>query len=153
MNFLDHASYHGLIIRHLIADDRWHRCPTTDHPKKKNGAYIFDGEKGAVQNWATMQDIALFRPERTERVSRNTWRAHVRNSFAAEAVRHELARRNAEALIKECVRKTHPYTKAKGFPLVRGLVHPGGDLIIPMREFSNYYGVVNTAQRIAPDGS
>ena len=51
MNFESFAEQHGLIIDSLI-QDRWVRVPTTDHPHKKNGSYIWDGYTGAVQNWA-----------------------------------------------------------------------------------------------------
>jgi putative DNA primase/helicase len=28
------------------------RVPTDDHPRKLNGAYIFDGQRGAIINFA-----------------------------------------------------------------------------------------------------
>lgn len=151
MSFIDHARAHGLVIRHLIADDRWHRCQTTDHPKKKNGAYIYDGTKGAVQNWATMQAIALFRPEGVQRVPRENYRSFVRNSLLRERSRQFDAAIKAREIVRDCARKTHPYLKLKGFPLVRGLVHPSGDLVIPMWEFNTW--VLNSVQRISPAGT
>ena len=51
MNFERFAELHGLIIDSLVSD-RWTRCSTVDHPHKKNGSYIYEGNKGAVQNWA-----------------------------------------------------------------------------------------------------
>ena len=51
MDFYRFAETHGLIIRDLVMD-RWVRVPTIDHPGKRNGAYIFNGNSGAVQNWA-----------------------------------------------------------------------------------------------------
>ena len=41
MNFEQFAEMHGLIIRRLMLD-KWVRVPTLDHPKKMNGAYIFE---------------------------------------------------------------------------------------------------------------
>lgn len=43
----------GLLPRAIIADGKWRRCPTEDHPKKRNGAYILhpDG-RGYWRNWA-----------------------------------------------------------------------------------------------------
>ena len=51
MTFQSFAEQHGLIIDHLVYD-KWTRVPTLDHPKKKNGSYIYDGKSGAVLNWA-----------------------------------------------------------------------------------------------------
>ena len=51
MNFERFAEMHGLIIQSLTFD-KWTRVPTISHPHKKNGAYIYDGKTGAVQNWA-----------------------------------------------------------------------------------------------------
>ena len=42
MSFVAHAQAHGLIINHAIPDGRWHRVPTVDKPRKRNGAYIFE---------------------------------------------------------------------------------------------------------------
>jgi len=52
MTFEQFAIEHGLLINELIFD-RWVRVGTVDHPNKKNGAYIFDGRKGALINFAT----------------------------------------------------------------------------------------------------
>ena len=60
MSFVAHAQAHGLIINHAIPDGRWHRVPTVDKPRKRNGAYIFDGNSGVVKNWATMESFARY---------------------------------------------------------------------------------------------
>ena len=44
MSFQAFAEQHGLIIDHLVYD-RWTRVPTLDYPKKRNGSYIFDGQR------------------------------------------------------------------------------------------------------------
>jgi hypothetical protein len=49
VNFSAFASAHGLRIRQVLDDGRWHRVPTDDKPRKRNGAYVFDGQSGAVQ--------------------------------------------------------------------------------------------------------
>ena len=51
MTFEDFARLHGLMLDHVI-EGRWVRVPTEDHPRKKNGAYIFDGRSGLIQNHA-----------------------------------------------------------------------------------------------------
>lgn len=152
MSFLQHAEVHGLLIRDLIADGRWHRCPTADHPKKRNGAYAFDGLRGAVQNWATMQDVAVYRLEGQTRVERSVYRAQNRKAAEDERARQGRARLEAMRIIRECERAPHAYLIAKGFPDLQGLVHSSGDLIIPMRDIVDY-GVVNSVQRISPGGA
>ncbi len=152
MSFLRHAEAHGLLIRDLIADGRWHRVPTSDHPKKRNGAYAFDGLRGACQNWATMQDVAVYRPDGESRVSRTQYRAQVKAAVEADRQRQARAKVEAARILRDCTRELHPYLAAKGFPDLQGLVHLSGDLIIPMRDFSDY-GTVNTLQRISPGGA
>lgn len=152
MSFTQHAQAHGLLIRDLIADGRWHRVPTLDHPKKRNGAYAFDGERGAVQNWATMQDVAVYRPESTQRIERAVYRQVQRKAVEDDRRRQQEARQQATRLIAECERATHPYLAQKGFPDLQGLVHSSGDLMIPMRDVSDY-GTVNSLQRISPTGA
>lgn len=152
MSFMAHASAHGLMIRDLIADGRWHRVPTSDHPKKRNGAYAFDGIRGAVQNWATMQDVAVYRPDGSTQVSRLDYRAQARKAVLADRERQARAKIEASRILRECERLPHPYLAAKGFPDLQGLVHPSGDLIVPMRDI-HAYGVVNTLQRISPGGA
>lgn len=152
MNFIQHAEAHGLVLRDLHPDGRWHRVPTTDHPNKRNGAYVFDGQFGAVQNWATMQEVALFRPDGVDRVSRLQYKKMAKATIEEDRQRHEKARQEANAIIRECQRGEHPYLVSKGFPAAQGLIHPSGDLIIPMRDFK-HYGTVNGIQRISQGGA
>ena len=60
MNFIDYASVHGLQIDRLQGDNCWHRVRTNDKPHKRNGCYIFDGSRGALKNWATMESFATW---------------------------------------------------------------------------------------------
>jgi len=151
MTFMEHAAAHGLIIERLVADGQWHRVPTTDHKHKRNGAYAFNGTHGAIQNWATMQDVAVWKPENNSTVDRHAYREQNRKAAIQQQKRHDAARHEAARIIRECIRGTHPYLAAKGFPDAQGLIYDD-DLIIPMREFQNY-GIVNGVQKIAPDGT
>lgn len=152
MSFLAHAAAHGLRIRELLADGRWHRCPTEDKPKKKNGAYVLDDRGGCVINFATMVQGSIWRPDGTaERVDRQALRRMMRQSAEQERRRHEEARHLAEDMLKRAVLNKHPYLAAKGFPEEVGLVLDD-ELLIPMREF-RLYKQVNSLQRIAADGS
>jgi putative DNA primase/helicase len=54
MRFEDAIYAGGLRTQEVIADGRWHRCPTSDHPRKKNGAYRIepDRRRGWFRDWA-----------------------------------------------------------------------------------------------------
>ena len=62
MRFEDFCAAHGLIVGSLI-EGRWVRVPTTDHPKKKNGAYKYLGDVGFVQNHATEVESSTWTPD------------------------------------------------------------------------------------------
>jgi len=60
----------GLRPRDIVADGRWRRCATDDHPRKKNGAYILypDG-RGFWRNWATESDLNAWRDDQRMRTA------------------------------------------------------------------------------------
>lgn len=152
MSFLDHACNHGLVIVDLIADGRWHRTSTVDKPRKKNGAYCFDGARGVVINFATMVNAVAWRDGgRTSPVDRSAIRKMQMQGRTEENHKHAEARVVAASMIGRATFEVHPYLAAKGFPRERGLVLDG-ELLIPMRDFS-LYKQLNSVQRIAADGS
>jgi hypothetical protein len=74
MTFLDFAAEHGLLIDNLV-EGRWARVKTTDHPKKRNGAYKFLGDVGFVQNHATMEKVAVWQADgKVEKIDRSAMR-------------------------------------------------------------------------------
>ena len=99
MSFVAHAQAHGLIINHAIPDGRWHRVPTVDKPRKRNGAYIFDGNSGVVKNWATMESFARY----GEKVSQ--FIKYFDNT--EETIRHERAAQLAEQLVSRATHMEH----------------------------------------------
>lgn len=152
MTFHEHAAGHGLIIEDLFADGRWHRCRTEDKPRKKNGAYLWDGARGVVINFATMIHGAVFRPDgRAEQVDRAAIRAMQAQHRAEDGRRQAEARALAEGMVARAQVTTHPYLTAKGFPEETGLVLDG-ELLVPMRSFG-LYKQINSVQRIAADGT
>ena len=155
-DFLSFAESHGLIIPHLEAG-RWVRVKTEDKQSKRNGAYKFLGDVGFVQNHATMTEVAVWHSDRKpERVDREEFARRLSAKRAADRQAEEAsrahARSEAQALIAACASGPHPYLARKGFPTAQALIHPCGDLIIPMREYTDY-GTVNSAQRISPEGT
>lgn len=134
MRFEDFARQYGLIINYLVYD-KWTRVPTEDHPHKRNGAYIFDGYRGAVQNWATMDKPISWKSDTKIGSIPNIKDKILR----ADQDRQELANKAAKKaglILRQCTTKEHPYLKSKGFPDEVGNVwdtEDGSTLVIPMR--------------------
>lgn len=141
MSFVAHAQAHGLMINYAIPDGKWHRVPTVDKPRKRNGAYLFDGNSGVVKNWATMDTFARY-GEKVNQIIKYF-------DDSEERIKHARAAKQAMALIKSAVVMNHPYLTAKGFPKATGLV-VGEELIIPMRDYKTQ--VITGAQRIKGGG-
>jgi putative DNA primase/helicase len=144
MSFEQFAHQHGLIIDHLVYD-KWTRVKTTDHPNKKNGCYIFNGDSGAVLNWAVHEKAILWRGE-----ARNDplYRVKVQKSKDDIKERNQKAAGKAGWILKQAVKSTHPYLAKKGFPDEKGLVWDGL-LAIPMRIDEELVGL----QLIDSDGN
>lgn len=152
MDFISHAQNHGLIIDRLISDGRWHRVPTTDKPRKRNGAYLFDGLRGVVKNWATMEDFSSW-PERKEKVAPvdhlKLQRIRKENELKIQE-QYKRAAILAEYHINNANLGKHEYFKRKGFKDEIGLILKD-DLIIPMRDFRTQRLI--SLQRITSGGS
>jgi putative DNA primase/helicase len=147
MSFENFAQSHGLIIKDLELN-KWIRVPTTDHPHKRNGSYIFDGERGAVQNWA-MHDkpVTWFSDTRV-------WvddAEYKKKREAAENKKIDLQKKAASKgawILKNSAISTHPYLTKKGFPDETGYVW-NDLLVIPTR----LDGKLTGCQLIAADGT
>lgn len=151
-DFVSFARAHGLELDYAIPDGRWHRCKTTDKPRKKNGAYLFDGQRGVVKNFATMDSYAAFRDgAHIGQINKAELRARRAISEAETKAKQDEARLTAQRMVADAKLSTHPYLTAKGFPQEKGLVL-NDELLIPMREFS-LYKRLNSVQRITADGS
>ena len=144
MNFQQFAEQHGLVIDSLILD-RWVRVPTTDHPRKKNGAYIYDGRGGAIINFAMHEHHITFRSD--EPYKPDPMMAERRRQAEQNRLKQQQAAADKAAFIlKSSTLAPHPYLKRKGFDDA-GYVWRDS-LIIPMRVGRALVG----CQLIAPDG-
>lgn len=151
MSFIQHAIAHGLLLEHAISDGRWHRVKTVDKPRKRNGAYLYDGRHGVVRNWATMHDYATYREDGTaERVSMRDYRELQRAAHERQAHRWADAQIIAQDMLKRAAWANHPYLARKGFSteFVWALED---ELLVPMRDFKT--NVLNSLQRITSDGT
>jgi putative DNA primase/helicase len=113
MNFEAFAEQHGLIIDHIV-HDRWTRVPTTDKPQSKNGAYIWDGRSGAVQNWALHEKPLTFRDRKIISIDPD-WRSRKEKLDQDRVKRQEGAAKKAAWIMHNAVKRPHPYMVKKGF--------------------------------------
>ena len=106
-----------------------------DHPHKRNGAYIFDGNRGAVQNWATMEKPVTWKSD-TDSRSLPIIRQKILKADQERQILADKAAKKAGWILHQCTLKTHPYLEKKGFPDEVGNVWESDDgniLVIPMR--------------------
>jgi len=129
VNFQQFAEQHGLMIDSLILD-RWVRVPTVDHPKKRNGAYIWDGREGALINFAVHDKHVLYRSD--EPWKPDPQAAAKRRQMEQERLKRQASAANKAAwILNQASLMQHPYLIRKGFE-DKGYVWRGS-LVLPMR--------------------
>lgn len=148
MSFIQFAESHGLMLRDFRSDGVWHRVPTTDKPKKRNGAYMCDGSIIVVQNWGTMQSAVVLKDGKASEYTK----AVRKERIVSQEESYQKAAIEAKRELELATQQTHDYLMRKGFHEATGNVNACGELLIPMRDFA-HYGKLNSLQRIAPDGS
>jgi putative DNA primase/helicase len=140
LEFIEFARQNGLILN-SVTQGGIHRCPTLDHPLRRNGAYHFGGVWGWIQNHAEHQEIILWtdQKERTEEEKLAFMRQVERdkNQLAKERrANHQRAAQKASTILSECVHEPHAYLDSHGLKDLPGLVwHKTPEenlLIIPM---------------------
>lgn len=134
--FVNFAQAHGLLIGDLYASERIRRCPTETNPRKKNGAYYWDGERGYVFAWDGEAKAQWYhdphaRPWTPEQKA--AWQAKRRAADAEQARGQQRAAYRAAELMRAATPGKHNYLALKGFPDVQGLVQEDGSLLVPMR--------------------
>ena len=145
MNFQQFAEQHGLMIDSLILD-RWVRVPTVDHPKKRNGAYIWDGREGALINFAVHDKHVLYRSD--EPWKPDPQAAAKRRQMEQERLKRQASAANKAAwILNQASLMQHPYLIRKGFE-DKGYVWRGS-LVLPMRVENRLVG----CQLIDADGT
>ena len=135
-SFIEFARAHGVLIDRLPAQGTWHRYPTADHPKTRNGVVMYAEHYGVVRNFATMSEHATWRGQ-----AANVIDFALKREFYAKAKKEEEATRQAASdkakwIINQCKMEPHEYLANKGFPMEAGLVWTRDEqklLIIPMR--------------------
>lgn len=138
MDFRSFARVHGVEIGDLRAGDKIHRCPTTEHPASRNGAYFFDGYRGWAQNWETGEPAQWWNDPNAKPwndAEKREWALRRRVAEADQAKAHALASKKASVMIAQATRGNHPYLREKGLADVDALIGQAGELLIPMRDF------------------
>lgn len=133
-DFISFAKALGIIITSAPPIGVWRRYPTVDHPKKRNGAIKFMGDHAFVQNWATDQDVQVWKGNASVDMARA-------RKLADEADRRrrqqqDTAARKAGWIMHQTQIAKHPYLEAKGFAEEQGNVWANDGmriLVIPMR--------------------
>lgn len=153
MNFMQFATASGLIVRDIVPDGRIRRCATVDHPRRKNGAYMFNGEWGFVQNWATDPEPQIWQGDQSTAKPVDPARLRELAARRAEEIRigQERAAKHAEHILSNCELTQHAYLDRKGFPEELGLVDDEKRLLIPMRDCQDYRRTLSV-QRITTEG-
>lgn len=125
-SFLHFALENGLIITRLV-HYQIGRCPTVDHPNKNNGAFLYCGEWGWVQNHAIHTEIICWSDgikrsqEEQEKLNKKMEKS---KAFLATEIqlKHSEAAKKANLIINRCMVSKHAYLDKKGFPDIQGLV-------------------------------
>ena len=117
--FQEFAASNGVLIDSLI-HGKIVRCPTSDHPAKRNGAFLFNHDYGWCQNWATHAEPIFWKDEskRTEEQQAALERkiAKSREEYARNRDKTvQEAARKARWILGECELTEHKYIQRKGF--------------------------------------
>lgn len=137
MDFIDFARIHGVDARGVTPSDRIQRVPTVGKPRSKNGAVLWDGERGWVMDWSAGGEIHWYGEDRaagwTDEQRREWARKREAQRLGEEQNRQRAARRAADLLARTTLTE-HGYLCLKGFPDLKGLVLPDEVLMVPMRD-------------------
>ena len=132
--FIEFAKAHGVLIDYLPPIGLWKRYPTTDHPKTRNGAALFNEHYGVVRNFATMSEHATWRGQAPLIIDKVARSAFIATAKKEDEVKRRNAANKATWIIGQCKMMPHEYLANKGFPMEAGLVWVEKNLlIIPMR--------------------
>ncbi|MFV0675548.1 toprim domain-containing protein [Variovorax sp. tm] len=141
MSFIDFARAHGVEIdpAKLHRSDKIQRCGTTEKPRSKNGAYLWDGQSGWVYAWDADAQVHWYNDPDAKPFTeedKKAWRARREALRAATEQGYAAAAKKAAELLALAKPGPHDYLYRKGLPNAQGLCLPDGGLLVPMRDFS-----------------
>lgn len=136
MSFINFARAHGVEIHDLYPSEKIRRCGTVEHPRSKNGAYFWDGQRGFVWNWAAEAKAQWFNDASAQpwtEADKAAWRAKRSAASSQQSDDHRRAAIRADEMMRSAKTAEHNYLHSKGFPTTLGFVAADGALLIPMR--------------------
>lgn len=138
--FIDFARAHGVEVdpAKLYSSEMVKRCGTSVHPRSKNGAYFWDGQRGWVFAWDGEARVHWFNDPNAKpwtEEEKRAWRAKRDAQRRATEEGYARAARTAAELLRQTQPGTHNYLHLKGFPNEQGLCLPDGALLVPMRDW------------------
>jgi putative DNA primase/helicase len=136
MTFTQFAALYGLILPDLYPSDKIRRCATEAHPRREDGAYLWNGERGWVQDWSVSDERHWYENPNAKGFTQEDKRVWAERKRAREREELELAQRAAHvaaAKLKKCKPGEHPYLGSKKLGHVQGLVNEEHELLVPMR--------------------
>lgn len=140
MTFVQFAALYGLVINDLYPSTEIQRCTTEAHAHRKDGAYLWDGQRGWVQDWSVSDDRHWYdNPDAkgfTE-ADRKAWAERKRRHEREQALKHQRAASEAAAMVKAARPDEHTYLGSKKLYHVRGLVNDKHELLVPMRDLAS----------------
>ena len=163
VTFTEKLNAAGLLAEHIEGDGKLHRCPTTDKPRGKDGAYVIHLDPPACawwMNWRTGEEgTHTVTPEkdltRAERKALQERLAAVRKAAAEEeARRHAAAAKQARTIWEQAdpAMNDHPYLQRKQVPALGGIrqrkFRGAVELLLPVWDAS---GNLMSLQRILPE--
>ena len=151
MDLLLFCKAHGILIDRLPPLGVWRRYPTEDHPHKRNGAVKFMGDHAFIQNWATDQEVVVWKAAENTQIDMNRLRRDAAEAAKRKRNQQEAAAKKAGWIMHQCQNAGHEYLKSKGFSDALGnvWVNEGKQiLVIPMRIAGRIVG----CQLIQEDG-
>lgn len=140
MQFEQFAKAHGVLVDRVRPVSRIQRCPTAEHPRSKNGAWFWDGNRGWVSAWDNGGEIIWFNDPNAKpwtEADKRAWADKRRVQRSEEDRRHEQAAHRATEILRSCKVSEHGYLRLKGVGSVKTLVTPDDDLFVPMRSLQS----------------
>ena len=150
-DFITFARAMGIMIDSYPPIGYWRRFPTEDHPRKRNGAVKFMGDHAFIQNWATDQEVVIWKSDENTQIDMNRLRRESAEAAKRKRMQQEAAAKKAGWIMHQCQLGGHEYLKRKGFTEATGnvWVNEGKQiLVVPMRIAGRIVG----CQLIQEDG-
>ena len=104
-DFISFARALGIMIDSPPPIGYWRRYPTEDHPRKRNGAVKFMGDHAFIQNWATDQEVVVWKADENAQIDMNRLRRDAAAAEKKRRIQQEAASKRSAAAIHSVKRQ------------------------------------------------